>query len=81
MEYAATNVPKPKPRKQWKQDLSNMQQLPGTHILPRAPSKLSDKKVTQSPEKTRMKEFQLLEDKRDLYLSEVDKIKRELKRM
>mmetsp|Transcript_24637 Transcript_24637/g.32972 ORF Transcript_24637/g.32972 Transcript_24637/m.32972 type:complete len:165 (+) Transcript_24637:459-953(+) len=38
MEYAQVNVPKPKPRKQWKQDLSHLDKLPGTHILPRAPS-------------------------------------------
>jgi len=58
-----------------------LKQLPGTHILPAAPSKADDPKKKQSPEKTRMKEFQLLEDKRGLYLSEVDKIKRELQRM
>ena len=56
-EYALCNVPKPKQRKQWKQDLSHLKQLPGTHILPAAPSKADDPKKKQSPEKTRMKEF------------------------
>jgi len=41
--------------------------------------KQTDKK-RQSPEKTRMKEFMLLEDKRELYLDEVARIKREFRR-
>ena len=57
MEYALSNVPKPKQRKKWKQDISHLEQLPGTHILPRAPSKLAEEKAHQSPEKTRQKEF------------------------
>ena len=38
------------------------------------------KKTYQSPEKTRQKEYQLLEEKRDLYISEVERIKREFSR-
>ena len=73
-------MPKPKQRKKWKQDLSHLEKLPGTHILPRAPSSIeNDSKKQQSPEKTRMKEFMLLDDKRELYLSEVEKIKREFR--
>ena len=34
MEYAALNVPKPKARKKWKQDISHLEKLPGTHITP-----------------------------------------------
>ena len=38
--------------------------------------KLKDK-VKASPEKARKNEFDMLEQKRDLYVSQVDKIKRE----
>ena len=79
-EYVATSVPKPKQRKQWKQDISHLEKLPGTHILPRAPSKTAAAEAKhQSPEKTRQKEFLLLEEKRDLYVSEVERIKREFR--
>ena len=36
-------------------------------------------KKRQSPEKTLMKEFRLLEDKRELYCNEVDRIKKEFR--
>ena len=57
-----------------KQDISHISTIPGSQVLP-AP-KLKDK-VKASPEKARKNEFDMLEQKRDLYVSQVDKIKRE----
>ena len=61
--------------------LWKMIQEAGDYLQGQLPDHPNHPKKKQSPEKTRMKEFQLLEDKRGLYLSEVDKIKRELQRM
>ena len=81
MEYAQQNVPKPTQRKKWKQDISHLQKIPGTHIVPQPHSDdIETDKKRQSPEKSLMKEFRLLEDKRELYISEVDKIKREFRK-
>ena len=90
-----TSVPIPKQRKKWKQDLSQMKQMPGAAAIPTVTPKPNNnedknntstnspqvKKTYQSPEKTRQKEYQFLEEKRDLYISEVERIKREFKRI
>ena len=69
--------------------------MPGAAALPKAIAKpnnynkeettrnraVTAKKNYQSPEKTRQKEYQLLEEKRDLYVNEVERIKREFSRL
>ena len=69
--------------------------MPGAAAIPKATPKPNNnddnnntnsnsplvKKTYQSPEKTRQKEYQLLEEKRDLYISEVERIKREFSRI
>ena len=67
-------VPKPKQKSLIKQDVSHISTLPGSLVTPAA--KIKDK-VKASPEKARKNEFDMLEQKRDLYVSQVDKIKQE----
>lgn len=91
-EYAV-HVPKPKQHVPAKQDISHLQKVPGTYPLPdqtpsrfssnnpkmsRAMSRQSLNIKEQSKEKTRFNEYRLLEDKRELLVTEVDRIKREM---
>ena len=74
-EYAA-NVPKPKKPEPVKHDISHIAVLPGTMVSKDSPKK--EEKKSMSPEKIRKNEYDMLEQKRDLYVDQVGRIKREL---
>jgi|688.fasta_scaffold1484280_1 hypothetical protein len=61
MKHYADSVPKPKIRSLPKQEISSIEKLPGTHILP----PIQEFK-NQSAEKTNKNRFDLLEQKREL---------------
>ena len=61
MKHYADSVPKPKRREIPKQDISYIEKLPGTHILPPI-----EEFKHQSAEKTNKNRFDLLEQKREL---------------